>query len=147
MTRAIRELDGGRSRTGKFATLELEAADSPGCGKLDGRLMIDNQISAMELLAQIEKALPMPARLTRELRASLTNQNPATLVPADCTVTGFHYMGDEGGIVCKLDLGAGVKNEAFVSITHLRFDPRMPLGRKINAYQKHRVKRLRRQVP
>ena len=108
--------------------------------------MIDNQISAMELLTQIEKALPMPARLTPELRASLTNQNPATLVPADCNITGLHYMGDEGGIVCKLDLGASVKNQAFVSITHLRFDPRMPLGRKINAYQKHRVKRLRRQA-
>jgi hypothetical protein len=28
----------------------------------------------------------------------------------------------------------------------LRFDPRIPLAREITAYQKHRVKRLRRQL-
>jgi hypothetical protein len=54
-------------------------------------------------------------------------------------------MGDEGGIVCKLDLGPGVDTAAFVSITHLRFDVRLPLARAITAYQKHRVKRLQRQ--
>jgi hypothetical protein len=54
-------------------------------------------------------------------------------------------MGDEGGIVCKLDLGSTVEKAAFTSITHLRFDPRLPLAREITAYQKHRVKRLRRQ--
>ncbi len=109
--------------------------------------MIDNPISAMELLAQIETALPLPARLTPELRASLIGQNAAAPVPADCTITGLHYMGDEGGIVCKLDLGASAQNQAFVSITHLRFNPSLPLGRKITAYQKHRVKRLRQQLP
>ncbi|MDR3389428.1 MAG: hypothetical protein P4L92_20480, partial [Rudaea sp.] len=35
----------------------------------------------------------------------------------------------------------------FASITHLRFDARLPLARDIAAYQKHRVKRLRRQPP
>ena len=91
----------------------------------------------------------LPARLTPELRASLiTSQN------ADSAGSGglppspdLHYMGDEGGIVCKLDLGASAQNQAFVSITHLRFDPSLPLGRKITAYQKHRVKRLRQQLP
>ena len=56
-------------------------------------------------------------------------------------------MGDEGGIVCRLDLGAAMQNEAFVSITHLRFDPRLPLARESAAYQKHRVKHRRRQAP
>ena len=109
--------------------------------------MIDNPITATELLEQIEQALPLPARLTPELRTSLSDQNAAAPVPADCTITGLHYMGDEGGIVCKLDLGPSVRNQAFVSITHLRFDPRLPLSRKITAYQKHRVKRLRKQAP
>jgi hypothetical protein len=68
-------------------------------------------------------------------------------VPSDGAIAALHYMGDEGGIVCRLDLGADMQNEAFVSITHLRFDPRLPLARKITAYQKHRVKRLRRQAP
>jgi hypothetical protein len=34
---------------------------------------------------------------------------------------------------------------AFASLTHLQFDARLPLARDIAAYQKHRVKRLRRQ--
>ena len=54
-------------------------------------------------------------------------------------------LGDEGGIVCKLDLGREDGAKAFfVSITHLVFDPRTPLAREIAAYQKHRLKRLRR---
>ena len=63
-----------------------------------------------------------------------------------CTITRLHYLGDEGGIVCKLDLGPAVQHEAYVSITHLRFDPRLKLSRNVTAYQKHRVKRLRRQA-
>jgi hypothetical protein len=108
--------------------------------------MIDNPLTAMDLLEQLERALPLPARLTPELRATLGNQNVGAPVPPDCTITGLHYVGDEGGIVCKLDLGAIVQSQAFVSITHLRFDPRLPLTRKITDYQKHRVKRLRRQT-
>ena len=108
--------------------------------------MIDNPVTTMELLEQLERALPLPARLTPELRATLGNQNAAGPVPPDCTITGLHYAGDEGGIVCKLDLGANLESQAFVSITHLRFDPRLPLSRKITDYQKHRVKRLRRQT-
>lgn len=109
--------------------------------------MIDNPATAMDLLAQLKAALPVPARLTPELRASLGANNIGTPVPPDGAITALHYMGDEGGIVCKLDLGANMQNDAFVSITHLRFDPRLPLARKIAAYQKHRVKRLRRQAP
>ena len=34
-----------------------------------------------------------------------------------------------------------------MSITHLTFDRRLPLAREIAAYQKHRVKRIRRSGP
>ena len=54
-------------------------------------------------------------------------------------------MGDEGGIVCRLDFGQDDGEKVFfVSITHLTFDRRLPLAREIAAYQKHRVKRIRR---
>ena len=76
---------------------------------------------------------------------SLRGQNAASAIPAAAQITLLHYMGDEGGILCKLDLGPDVDEAAFVSITHLRFDPRLPLAREITVYQKHRVKRLRRQ--
>jgi len=101
----------------------------------------------MELLKQLYEALPFAARMTPELHASLQNQNVAAAIPIACTITRLHYLGDEGGIVCKLDLGPAAQNEAYVvSITHLRFDPRLKLSRRIIAYQKHRVRRLRRQA-
>jgi hypothetical protein len=54
-------------------------------------------------------------------------------------------MGEEGGIVCELDLRMPAKEVALVSITHLRFDARLPLYRDITAYQKRRLKQIRRQ--
>jgi hypothetical protein len=107
--------------------------------------MIDDPGATESLLARLEAALPIPARLTPELQASLREQNAGTAIPANCDVTWVTYMGDEGGIVCRLDLGPGVEKDAFTSITHLRFDARLPLAREIAAYQKHRIKRLRRQ--
>ena len=107
--------------------------------------MIDHPEATERLLAQLEAALPIPARLAPELQASLRGQNAGTAIPASCQVKWVTYMGDEGGIVCKLDLGPDVEKEAFTSITHLRFDARLPLARDIAAYQKHRVKRLKRQ--
>lgn len=106
--------------------------------------MIDQIETVERLLARLNEALPIPARITPELQASLCRQTGGA-VPAQCAVTWIYYMGDEGGIVCKLDLGSNAGKEAFTSITHLRFDPRLPLAREITAYQKHRVKRLRRQ--
>ncbi len=106
--------------------------------------MIDHLENVERLVARLNEALPIPARITPELQASLCQQTGGT-VPAQCAVTWIAYMGDEGGIVCKLDLGSDVGKEAFTSITHLRFDPRIHLAREISAYQKHRVKRLRRQ--
>jgi hypothetical protein len=114
-------------------------------GKIGRGGMIDNQDQTERLLAKLEAALPMPARVTPELAATLQAQNPASEIPLSCSVTWISYAGDEGGIVCRLDFAHETKNIAFASITHLRFDPRLPLARDIAAYQKHRVKRLRRQ--
>jgi len=104
--------------------------------------MIDHPETVERLIAKLNEALPIPARVTPELQASLQGQTGG-VIPAQCAVTWIYYMGDEGGIVCKLDLGSTVEKAAFTSITHLRFDPRLPLAREITAYQKHRVKRLR----
>jgi hypothetical protein len=53
-------------------------------------------------------------------------------------------LGDEGGIACHLDFGfSDTQNMQIVSITHLRFDRRNPLAREIEAYCKHRIKRLK----
>jgi hypothetical protein len=107
--------------------------------------MIDHPEITQRLIAKLNEALPLPARLTPELQDLLRRQISSQTIPARANVTWISYAGDEGGIVCKLDLGPEVENAAFTSITHLRFDPRSPLARQIAAYQKHRVKRIQRQ--
>ena len=77
--------------------------------------------------------------------AQLQEQAPGLDLSPRCQITWIYYAGDEGGILCKLDFGQEDTDQAFfVSITHLTFDRRLPLAREIAAYQKHRVKRIRR---
>ncbi|HEV2675648.1 MAG TPA: hypothetical protein VGV37_13975 [Aliidongia sp.] len=78
------------------------------------------------------------------MAAMIKAESPGT-DPSRCNITWASYSGDEGGILCKLDFGQEEGVKAFlVSITHLVFDRKAPLAREIAAYQKHRVKRLRR---
>src|SRR5262249_7825188 len=39
----------------------------------------------------------------------------------------LRYAGDDGGIVCRLEAAAETAEAVFASITHLRFDPRLPV--------------------
>jgi hypothetical protein len=106
--------------------------------------MIDQIEKTERLLEMLQAALPMPARATPELVATLRAEKSMQDIAPDCSVTSVSYSGDEGGIVCKLSFGPTAESAVFASITHLRFDPRLPLARDIAVYQKHRVKRLRR---
>ena len=47
--------------------------------------------------------------------------------------------------MCRLEIPSN-ENAVHVSITHLRFDPRLPLAQEITAYQRHRMKHLRRRA-
>ena len=105
--------------------------------------MIDNPDQTERLLARLQAVLPLPARVTPELAATLKTKNTATAIPSTCSITWISYAGDEGGIMCRLDFARELEAATFASITHLRFDARLPLARDIAAYQKHRVKRLR----
>jgi hypothetical protein len=107
-------------------------------------LVIDNLDQTGRLLCKLEESLPLAARATPALAASIRWQSGGIEVSPFCRVTRVHYLGDEGGILCHLAFDADVGPRAFiVSITHLLFDRRHPLAREIASYQKHRVKRLR----
>ena len=54
------------------------------------------------------------------------------------------YAGDEGGIVCHL-VPLGEKQALFISLTHVRVPRSMPLAQAVADYQKHRVKKLKKQ--
>jgi len=112
-------------------------------GGITGGGMIDNPIPMQHLLANLQAALPLPARATPELAAMLKTQN-ITNTASTATITAVNYAGDEGGIMCRLEIPAN-ENAVYASITHLRFDPRLPVVREVTAYQNHRVKHLKRQ--
>ena len=108
--------------------------------------MIDDPDQVARLLDRMRAALPLPARMTPRLLATVRDQDPATPLAAACRGTRVDYAADEGRIVCHLARdGSDEKGKLIVtSISHLEFDPRLPFAREIAAYQKHRVKRLRR---
>ena len=108
-------------------------------------LVIDNPHQVEHLLDKMRASLPLTAAVTPALAAIIRERSSATQSPRECRVVSVDYAGDEGGIVCKLELcPADTREVLIVSLTHLLFDRRGPLAREIAGYQKHRVKRLRR---
>ncbi len=96
--------------------------------------MIDDPEQFDKLLAKLQAALPFEAAPTPELAAILREQAPGIGIPARCPITSVHDGGDAGGIVCRLELASGEDAKVFfTSITHLRFDPRLPLTRAVVA--------------
>jgi hypothetical protein len=107
--------------------------------------VIDNQDQTERLLRRLTEVLPLSALPTPALIATLRERSSGAKITLNCKVTKVMYMGDEGGIVCHLTFDQEEKHEVFVvSITHLAFDRRLPVAREIAAYQKHRIKRIRR---
>lgn len=105
--------------------------------------MIEDAEKSIALVERIRDALPLRAFTTLELRRTL-KQNSKREFPRECGVTEVSYLGDEGGILCGLDFGLNdTENAHFVSITHLGFKRGHPLAREIEAYCKHRIKRLK----
>ncbi|HWJ17166.1 MAG TPA: hypothetical protein VNR65_00415, partial [Geobacterales bacterium] len=94
-----------------------------------------------------ETALPLETCIGPQLAATLQNKIPGLKPLQRCQITKVFYTGDEGGIVCSLDLPGWAGKEVYLaSITHLVFDPRLPLARRIAIYQKHRAKCIRREA-
>jgi hypothetical protein len=107
--------------------------------------VIDNPAQVEELMAKLRAALPLSATVSPPMLALLQKESPNFDLPSRCRIAEIHSAGDEGGIVCKLDFGReDTERVFFASITHLTFDRRLPLARAIAAYQRHRLKRLRR---
>lgn len=108
--------------------------------------MIDHPEKTDALIEKMRAALPMQAGLGAGLKGRLMEQFPEADSSGQCEITGVTYSGDIGGIVCRLALGGLPDEHAYVvSITHLAFGRGSPLSREIAAYQKHRVKRLKKQ--
>ena len=86
------------------------------------------------------------SRSTSRRRSPGCSASERVVLPAGDrqTVSAVSYLGDAGGIVCHIVPPDG-GDVAFVSLTHVRVPPSMPLAAEVLRYQKHRVKKLRQQ--
>src|SRR3954454_6236756 len=105
-------------------------------------LMLDDPGKTSRLLAALEAALPFEVHLTPPLARLLRERRGVLLAGDRQTVSALSYLGDAGGIVCHIVPPDGGE-VAFVSLTHVRVPPSMPLAAEVLRYQKDRVKKLR----
>jgi hypothetical protein len=111
-----------------------------------GTSMIDQHEKTDLLIARLKESLPIEANIASPLAKLLAEKSPDTPIPAKCNVTSVFYTGDMGGIICGLDIGGpNTETPHLVSITHLTFHRHVPLSCEIEAYQRHRTKKLRQQ--
>ena len=106
--------------------------------------MLDNPRKTETLMAALKAAVPFEVELTREVVKQLQAQSLAHADQTHRIVSDLSYVGDEGGIVCHI-VPLDKKEALVISITHVRMPRAMPLAAAVVDYQKHRVKKLRRQ--
>lgn len=97
-----------------------------------------------QLMQEITAHLPLPVYATPGLSHSLQQQGKDIRADEALHVTSVFDSGDMGGILCAI--ASTDQKEVFViSLTHLRIHKDHPLRGRIEAYQKARIRRLRRQ--
>jgi len=104
--------------------------------------MIDDPTQVTALMQKMKAHLPIPAQATnalvRSLRASAVNIASKRRMQIEKVM----YLGDEGGIGCKLKVPGQEDTAVVVSLTHLRLPSTHPLAPDVRAYQIARTKKL-----
>ena len=109
------------------------------------RPMLDKLEKTFELIAALKAAAPFEVELMPELIARLRAEHVAIdLAPPRQIVREVSYAGDEGGILCHIEPEEG-SQRLLVSLTHLRLRRSLPFAAAALDYQKHRIKKLKKQ--
>ena len=106
--------------------------------------MLDHPDKTTKLLAALKAAVPFEVELTEWLVKQLRAQHDAVADSSHHTVSDLSYAGDEGGIVCHI-VPPEQREALVVSLTQLHVPRTMPLAAAVADYQKHRVKKLKKQ--
>ena len=109
-------------------------------------LMLDHPEKTARLLADLKAAAPFEAELARPVFEHLQSENVVEADRGHHTVWDLSYRGDEGGILCHMSRKEETGTALVVSLTYVRVHPSMPLAAAVLAYQKHRVKKLKKQA-
>jgi hypothetical protein len=144
MERATR-VDPTRMRNGSVEpySLSLVIAESPSSSVEGMALMLDHPEKTAQLMAALKAAVPFEVSLTPEVVKQLQAENVA-YPDQTHTVSDLSYAGDEGGIVCHI-VPPDEQQALFISLTHVRIPRKMTLATAVVDYQKHRVKKLKKQ--
>lgn len=108
-------------------------------------LILDNPQMTSRLLAALKAAVPFDVELTPEVVKQLQSKNAANAGQVRRTVSDLSYAGDEGGIICHI-VPLDKREALFISLTHVRIPRTMPLAAAVAEYQKHRVRKLKKQA-
>ena len=106
--------------------------------------MLDHPAKTRELIAILEAAVPFEVALMLDLIEHLARQPKPVVVKPIETVSKISYLGDEGGIVCCVQ-PKDTESLIVVSLTHVRVPRTFPFAAAVLDYQKHRVKKLKKQ--
>ena len=106
--------------------------------------MIDKPEKTRELMNILVAAVPFEVSLMPDLIAHLARQQRPVAIKRIETVSGVSYLGDVGGIACHIQ-PEDAESAVVVSLTHVRVPRMLPFAAAVLNYQKHRVKKLRRQ--
>jgi hypothetical protein len=106
--------------------------------------MLDNPEKTAQLLAALKAAVPFEVELTPAVVKQLRARNFADADQTHRTVSDLSYAGDDGGILCRI-APPNEQRALVISLTHVRMSRTMPLAAAVIDYQKHRVKKLRKQ--
>jgi len=106
--------------------------------------MLDKQEKTIDLIAAMKAAVPFEVELTPPLLERLRSDASASATASRQLVREVSYAGDEGGILCHIEL-TGSEKRLVISLTHLRLRHSLPFAAAVLDYQKHRAKKLKKQ--
>jgi hypothetical protein len=106
--------------------------------------VLDKPEKTHELMEILDAAVPFEVALIPDLIEHLARQQkPIAIKPIE-TVSKVSYLGDVGGIICHIQ-PEHAESVVVVSLTHLRLGRKLPFAAAVLDYQKHRVKKLKKQ--
>ena len=94
---------------------------------------------------RVEGSCAVRSRIDTSVNQLSPSREPDPAIRSHQTVLDLSYAGDEGGIMCHLSRSDETGQALVVSLTHVRVSWTMPFAAAIAAYQKHRVKKLKKQ--
>jgi hypothetical protein len=106
--------------------------------------MLDDPKKTDRLMAELTAATPFNVALTPWVVQHLQAEHGDLVNAAEHVVSYLSYAGDEGGILCHIAPSA-TANVLVISLTHVSVPRSLPFAAAVLQYQKHRVKKLKKQ--